>query len=146
MMRFLLGAAILLVLAGCGNGAGDDRPGPMESHLLPYFRAEFPGQRIVLMIEGDVNDDGVDDLVVVFEADPNYNQKVTVFSGAYGFGLTQPMPAPFQDVAMRWQDIDNQPPTELVLSGRRGMDFGLGVLRFHYDHWMDLFGGLEDCC
>jgi len=144
MKWILISLAALLTLSACDT---TDTPALIDSELLPYFRAAFPYQEIVLMIEGDANDDGVDDLVVVFKADPNYNQKVTVISSCCaGFTLTEPMPAPFQDVAMRWHDIDGEPPTELVVSGRRGMDFGLGVLRFEDEQWVDLFGGLEDCC
>ncbi|MCL2234843.1 MAG: hypothetical protein FWB98_00175 [Defluviitaleaceae bacterium] len=143
MRRVLLSLSALLIFAACGTA---DNQELITSDLLPYFREVFPYQEIVLMIEGDANDDGIDDLVVVFAADPNHNQKVTVLSASNGFWLTEPMPAPFQDVAMSWRDIDNAPPIELVLSGRRGMDFGLGVLRFYENQWVDLFGGLEDCC
>ncbi|MCL2619331.1 MAG: hypothetical protein FWD97_00165 [Defluviitaleaceae bacterium] len=144
MMRFLLGALLLLVLAGCG--VTDDYPDLIESDLLPYFRAEFPNQQIVLMIEGDANDDGIDDLVVVFRADPEHNHKVTVFSTPNGFKLTEPMPAPFQDVDMEFININDQPPNELMISGRRGINFGLGILRFYDNQWVDLFGGLDGCC
>lgn len=141
---FFAGVILLLILAGCS--IADDYPDLIDSDLLPYFRAVYPDHRIVLMIEGDANDDGIYDLVVVFRADPDHNHKATVFSTPDGFLLTESMPAPFQDVDMEFININDKPPNELMISGRRGINFGLGILRFYDDQWVDLFGRLDGCC
>jgi|GEM_PF-2124370 len=146
--KWLIIAICLLLLSGCTTP--EKTPELIDSLLLPYFREMYPEEEIVLMIEGDCNDDGITDLVVVFRQDADHNRLVTVFSYQGGFRLTEPIPAPFQDVRLEWitlelKEIDGTYPTALLVSGRRGTVFGLRVLRFMDNEWIDLFGGLEGC-
>jgi len=114
--------------------------------LMKYFREGFPYKEIVKVLQGDFNDDDIDDLVIVYRHDEEHNHKVTVFSYGDSFRLSEPIPAPFEDVDLRRKNIDNIGQYELIVSGRRGLYVGLGVLRFVDEQWVDLFGGLEDCC
>ena len=145
---FIIAVCLLLTGACCIAGASEEA-GPLpysDSPLLEYFKEAYPDNEIVLLLKGDCNADGIDDLVIVYKADENHNHQVTVFSHEGGYKLSPPIPAPFQDVALEWKDIDNLPPVELVVSGRRGIHHGLGVFRFVDGEWVDLFGGMDECC
>jgi len=141
----------LSFLSACGTASAREsvhEPWMKEpnSKLFAYFRDIHPYKEVILWLEGDFNADGIDDLVVVYRKNPDENQKVTVFSYGNGFKLTEPIPAPFEDVTLERRNIDGLDPYELIISGRRGINHGLGVLRFVEKQWIDLFGGLEDCC
>jgi len=117
-----------------------------EDELLAFFREVYPDKEIVLLSMGDCNDDGLLDLVIVYRENKDKNHMVTVYSHEGGYLLTHPIPAPYEDVKLEWEDIDRIPPTELIISGKRGIHFGLGVFRFVDGEWIDLFGGMEECC
>ncbi|MCL2169835.1 MAG: hypothetical protein FWB74_07415 [Defluviitaleaceae bacterium] len=144
-MKKLLTLLILLFLSGCAA----NRPSLeayTDSPLMPYFRELFPEHQLFAVLEGDYTNIGMDCLVVVFRYEPNYNRKVTVIYNQGEITVTEPIPAPYEDVTMRWHSINRDGDYDLVLSGRRGIHMGLGVLRFTDGVWHDLFGGLEDCC
>ena len=120
---------------------------PLTDHeLLVYFAEAYPDKEIVLLFEGDCNADEITDLVIIYKEHDEANHQVTVYSHLGGYRLSDPIPAPFEDITLEWKDIDRTPPTELVVSGRRGINMGLGVLRFVDGEWIDLFGGLDECC
>ena len=144
-MKKLLILIILLFLSGCAA----NRPVQeirTDSALYPYFREYFPENQLFAVLEGDYANIGMNCLVVVFRYNPNYNRKVTIIYNQGEIAVTEPIPAPFEDVEMRWHSINRDGDYDLVLSGRRGIHVGLGILRFIDGEWYDLFGGLEDCC
>ena len=138
----------LVCLTSCGIVDAYEKAASVASagELLAYFEEAYPDKEIILLFEGDCNADGITDLVIVYKENENANHKVTVYSHDGGFKLSSPIPAPFEDVALRWKDIDERPPVELIVSGRRGIHFGIGVFRFVDGEWADLFGGMEMCC
>jgi len=144
--------ACLIYQTSCGitgaNEKADSAAAVMANSaaLLAYFEEVYPGKKTVMLLEGDCNADGITDLVIVYRENENSNRLATVYSHEGGFSLANPIPAPFEAVALKWKDIDERPPVELVVSGRRGIHFGIGVLRFVDGEWVDLFGGMENCC
>jgi hypothetical protein len=135
---FLLGA---LFSVACSPKAGAD------SSLLKIFRDRFPDKEIVLTLQGDCNNDSILDLVVVYKEDETENCQVTVYSREGEFYSTQPIPAPYENCRLAWKNVDERPPCELLVSGRRGIKFGYAVLRFENDKWVNIFGdSMEECC
>jgi hypothetical protein len=139
----------LIFFSSCDRSNPDNTPdsGAIKSGgLLTYFWSAYPDKEVLLLSEGDCNADGITDLVVVYREDPNMNHQATVYSLGDDFAFTHPISAPFEDCLLEWKDIDGRDPCELVVSGRRGLYFSYGVLRFTNGAWVDLFGGLEECC
>ena len=146
--KIFLIIACLFSLTSCGFVDADEKTdftAPV-SGLQTYFEEAYPDKEIILLFEGDCNADGITDLVVVYRENENANSQVTVYSHEGGYKLSSPISAPFEDVALKWKDIDERPPVELIVSGRRGIYFGIGVFRFVDGEWIDLFGGMEMCC
>jgi len=129
-----------------GEGGDGDIPQTQNSLLLPYFKEAYPEKEIILLSEGDCNADGIDDLVVVYRENENKNHMVTVYSHDGGYSLTNHMPAPFEDCKLEWKDVSERGQLDLVISGRRGIHYGISVLRFDDGEWINLFGGMEECC
>jgi hypothetical protein len=114
---------------------------------LNIFREQYPDQEIVLTLEGDCNDDGITDLIVVYKEDATKNKQATVYSRESKFFLTQPIPAPYEDCKLTWKNVDERPPCELLVSGRRGIKFGFAILRFEKGQWVNIFGdSMQECC
>ena len=114
--------------------------------LFHFFEDAFPDKEIVISLKGDFNSDGIADLLVVYRENAKENRMVGVYSDGNIHILSEPNPAPYEDVRLQWRDIDNRPPIELFISGRRGIHFGAGIFRFIDGRWINLFGGMEHCC
>ena len=67
------------------------------------------------------------------------------FRGQYR--LTNEVPAPVSDQTIELKDIDEEPPMEFIVQGRKGAKVGFAIFRIEDGELVDLFGeGMEDCC
>lgn len=130
--------------AGAGEQLG---PEDVLAHpLFTHFQAAYDAPELVTGIAGDCNGDGVEDLTVVFRHGEG-NHLVTVYSGEEGFRLSEEISAPVEDCLLTWRDIDEVPPVELLVSGRKGIHIGYAIYRFEAGAWTALFGdGMGECC
>lgn len=148
MRRYFI-LTILLFFVVCAAGQDDIAEGnnDISSPLFEIFAEMYPDKEILVSLEGDCNDDGISDLVVVYRENDDQNHQVTVYSNKDGFFLTAPSPAPYQDCKLEWRDVDERPPCELSVSGRRGVKFGFNIFRFVENQWINVYGeGMEECC
>jgi hypothetical protein len=129
------------------NEKADENTDYVDVPLFRMFRESRPDKEVVALLEGDCNADGVSDLIVVYRENEDRNHQVTVYSKGTEFLLTDPIPAPFQDCRLEWRDVDERPPCELSVSGRRGARFGYSILRFEENEWKNVYGeAMADCC
>ena len=154
----ILAVACLLFLSACdaGNTTGlEDIDKPAENPILftpesdlrfSYYRDVYPDKELILLLEGDCNEDGITDMVIVYRENSNKNHQVTVYSHEADYRLTKPIPAPYEDCMMEWNNRNDHGHNNLVVSGRRGANYGLSVYHFKNGEWVDLYGGMEECC
>lgn len=120
----------------------------LSSHpLFHYFSLVHGSPELVTGIAGDCNGDGVEDLTLVFRHSEVGNHLVTVYSTGEEYLLSEEISAPVEDCLLVWRDIDEMPPVELLVSGRKGIHIGYAIYRFEGGAWVALFGdGMGDCC
>lgn len=124
-----------------------DKTQLQEHPLLVKFKEQFGEVSLVTGIAGDCNGDDIEDLTVVFQHTDEDNDLVTIYSADGGYKLTDPIAAPLEDCLLQWNDIDERPPVELMVSGRKGVQIGYAVYRFEGGVWTSLFGdGMGNCC
>lgn len=122
--------------------------GVSEDNLaLKYFKELFPNKEILKCGEGDLNGDGILDLVVIFNESKNKNKMIIVIDKSGKYEVSNIVPAPVSNQKIEFRDIDKKQPQELIVSGSKGTDFGYAVFRLTDLEIIDLFGeGMEDCC
>lgn len=132
-----------------------------DNLLLQGFYKQFPTAKMLVACEEDLTDDGLKDLVVIYntpekdEHSPNtqlvdggYIRMVVVMDTGDGisYKFTKPIPAPVENQRVRFQNIDKKEETEFVLQGQKGANVGYGIYRVIDDAAVNLFGeGMEDC-
>lgn len=146
----IIGLIILgLFLAGCGQGDTGETEYVLDTDhpLYSRFLKAYPGKQALLSLPGDCNDDGREDLVIVYRDSASENKLVAVYSQGYDYLITEPIPAPVEHCRLEWKNIDERPPVELLVSGQKGIYIGYAVFRLVDGRWVSLFGdGMENCC
>lgn len=114
---------------------------------LHHFAARNPGRAIIKWAMRDLNDDGREDLLVIYRVDAEKNMMRVVLDLGGGFGETNEVPAPHSNQVISFRDIDGKPPVEIVVQGTKGVKFGYAVFRVEGTELTDLFGdGMDGCC
>jgi uncharacterized membrane protein YraQ (UPF0718 family) len=145
--KYALKRAGAVVLLAALLSAGGRAEAESAGALFEIFRGRHPDKEVILTLLGDCNDDGILDLVVVYKEDDTKNHQVTIYSRGAELHLTQPIPAPYENCRLQWKNVDERPPCELLVSGRRGIKFGYAVLRFVDGEWVNIFGNsMQECC
>ncbi|OPX90863.1 MAG: hypothetical protein A4E53_00801 [Pelotomaculum sp. PtaB.Bin104] len=146
--------ACALVALAAGYGAGSSKtslPTGVElatgGPLLEYFQATHPGQEAIVYSRADVNNDQGVDLVVIFRAGKENNAMLAVLGFPGSYQCTNEVPAPVSDQVIQFKDIDDKPPLEFIVQGRKGTNYGYAIYRVEGTNLEDLFGeGMKDCC
>ena len=137
-------------------------PNVAEDHwILQKFKEAYPDVKVLLACEEDLTDDGLKDLVVIFNT-PEKDEHTaysTIVDGGYirltvaidsGDGTTyafsEPIPAPIENQRIQFQNVDKTDENEFVLQGQKGAKVGYGIYRIIDGAPINLFGeGLEEC-
>lgn len=122
-----------------------------DSHpALQYYNAQIPGREILLACEDDLTDDGLDELVVIYHnpEETLKNWMVALINRGDGtYDITEPAPAPIENQALRFFEMDREPPLEFVLTGEKDGEVGYAIYRIIDGELINLFGeNMEDCC
>lgn len=145
----------LLILIACNHEevpiSGDQRdfnPEVLSDHpMMRTFLANHPGKEVLKYAEADINNDGRKDLVVIYRLNKDENRMCLMVSDGNSFIESNSVPAPVSDQNIRFKDIDNKPPLEFIVQGRKGAMVGYAIFRFEDGELVDLFGeGFENCC
>ncbi|MDR9756735.1 MAG: efflux transporter SaoE [Thermoanaerobacterales bacterium] len=147
-VKTMLLLVLPLIFAGCSsNHVSTIKP---EKTVLPAQVSEWqqknPQYRIETWAQGDLNDDGRDDAVIIYRVDQGRCQMVVALSINEGYQITEPVRAPVSNQQIQFKDIDEQPPTELIISGMKGSNVGYGIFRIEKGQVIDVFGSNMDLC
>lgn len=114
---------------------------------LQFFSANHPGQPIVTYAQADLDNDGRKDLIVIYRSSESKNHMCVIRTVERRLVETNPVPAPVSDQMIQFRDIDEKPPLEFIVQGRKGAKVGYAIFRVEQGRLTDLFGdGMEDCC
>jgi len=120
-----------------------------EDHpLYQRYIAEHPEQKIFLACVGDLTNDGVDELVVIYLAGKDGSCETVVLVNENGtYYETPPTPAPREYQKMRFFNMDKKDVLELLVTGSKDGEVGYAIYRIIDRELINFFGeGMEDCC
>ncbi len=140
----------MLYLAGC---SGERQPETTtitldtEHVLYEHFLAAYGDKQPLLTGVNDLNNDGREDLIVIYQDTALTNKMIAIWEEDATVAVSEPTPAPVENCRLEWRDIDDQPPIELIVSGSKGVNVGYAIYRWENGDFINLFGsGMEDCC
>lgn len=135
-----------------------DRPSPGDqknfspsvlqyNKMLRIFGENHPGFAILKYAEADLNNDAQEDMVVIYQITKDRNEMCVLLHYGEDFIESNSVPAPVSDQMIQFKNIDNKPPLEFILQGRKGSKVGYAIFRIEDGKLADLFGeGMADCC
>lgn len=142
----------MLAVSGCGeskdkSNAGVDPIDLEAKRLLQYFYDEQPGKPVIKYAQGDLDGDGRKDLVVIYGVGQGKNMMRVILDRKDRPTSTKEVPAPVSDQIIEFRDIDERPPLEFIVQGRKGANIGYAIFRLVNGELVDLFGeGMAGCC
>jgi hypothetical protein len=150
-------AMILFVLSflGCRSqepaAAGDQRDFSLsilhDNKMMQFFSTNHPGLVILKYAQTDLDNDNREDLIVIYRATKAENRMCVIRQQETGFVESNSVPAPVSDQTIRFKNIDNKPPMEFIVQGRKGSKIGYAIFRVEEGTLTNLFGeGMNDCC
>ncbi len=114
---------------------------------LQYFVSIHPDSSVIKYAIADLNNDGRNEVVVIYRLNKNKNMMSIIQDFQTGYTETNAVPAPVSDQMIQFRNIDDKPPLEFILQGRKGAKIGYAIFRIENGRLMDLFGeGMQDCC
>ncbi|MBQ6719827.1 MAG: hypothetical protein IJN20_05720 [Oscillospiraceae bacterium] len=116
--------------------------------MYQFYVAAHPEQEIILASIGDITDDGVDELVVIYRANADGACETVVLVNENGnYYETTPTPAPRENQKMRFFNMDKKDVMELLITGSKDGEVGYAIYRIIDRELINFFGeGMEDCC
>ncbi len=118
-----------------------------QTALLDYFSRQYPGKPVLKYALGDLDNNGRVDLIVIYRIDAEKNMMRAILDHGDRFEATGEVPAPVSDQIIEFKDIDEKPPLEFIVQGRKGAKMGFAIFRLVDGRLVDLFGeGMTDCC
>lgn len=149
--RALLIIAVLLVAGGLYTVFNEEQaavsmPAEVLDHpLFDYYTANFDYKPLTGVVT-DLNDDGLDDLLIVFSYDKESNKIIAILDGDDPV-ITPMEPAPLENITIELKDINKEPPIEFILSGSKGSHVGYGIYYIEDGQIVNMFdSNMEDCC
>jgi len=115
-----------------------------KNPLLKIFKNKY-SNNIILMKEGDLTNDGIADLIVIYGVSKSEKRMVIVMGGSNT--LTNSVRAPIERQNIKFKNIDEKDEMEFIVSGYKGSKLGYAIYRVEDDKIIDLFGeGMDQCC
>ncbi len=115
--------------------------------LYEYFLAAYGDKKPLLTGVNDINNDGREDLIVIYQDTPVTNKMIAIWEEEGKTNISEPQPAPITNCRIEWRNIDDKDPIELIISGSKGVNVGYAIYRWQKGEFVNLFGeGMEDCC
>lgn len=141
---------VLLGITGCsGKGQIKETSQTIDTkHVLyEHFLAAYGDKKPLLTGVNDINNDGREDLIVIYQDTSVTNKMVAIWEEEGKVAISEPTPAPVENCRLEWRDIDDKVPIELIISGSKGVNVGYAIYRWENGSFVDLFGeGMENCC
>lgn len=136
---------------------------PEDNKILQEFQKLYPDAKVLVACEEDLTNDGLDDLVVIFNlpehGEHEHGPGVELIDGGHirlavmmdsgdgeNYVCSDPIPAPVENQRIKFQNIDQKDEIEFILQGQKGSKVGYGVFRVMDGKPVNLFGeGMEEC-
>ena len=148
--RIALILLCLLCIAGCGGESREEETiiSIDTQHVLyEHFLAAYGDRKPLLAEVNDINNDGLEDLIVIYQDTATTNKMIALWEEGGEVIISEPTPAPVENYRIEWRDIDDKEPIELIVSGSKGVNVGYAIYRWENGKFVNLFGdGMEDCC
>ncbi len=154
-LSLILITIVVWAVCGCADNktapAGDQKDFTPEvlnqNPLMQQFAANHPGLAVLKYAQADLDNDGKEDLIVIYRMTAEKNQMCVLRHRGPEIIETNSVPAPVSDQMIQIRNIDEKPPLEFILQGRKGAKVGYAIFRIEKGLLTDLFGeGMEDCC
>lgn len=136
---------------GCGSNQqnnnekniGVDKDNP----LLQYFVSNHSDNEVILWGYEDVNNDGIKDLVVIYNISKDKNGMKIVVDNNGEYTCSNEVPAPIENQTIKFKNIDDKEEIEVIVSGSKNGNVGYAIFRLVDMEIVNLFGqDMEDCC
>jgi len=115
-----------------------------KNPLLKIFQSEY-SNKVILMKEGDITNDGIEDLIVIYDISKSEKRMIVVMGGSNS--LTNSVKAPIERQNIKFKNIDEKDEMEFIVSGYKGSKVGYAIYRIENNRIIDLFGeGMAQCC
>jgi len=144
--------AIMLLLLACQdrpqNGQAEGDKNALEANPLhQYFARSYPDKQALVWAFHDVNNDGRDDLILIYRLDRKRNGMRVILNTGGTYTITNDVPAPISNQTITFKNIDEKPPVEFIVQGMKGTNMGYAVYRIENSKLVDLFSeGMAGCC
>ena len=105
-------------------------------------------KELLTFLEGDFSGDNIDDLIIIYRESEYSNKLVGIYKDSNGkILMTDPIPAPIENYIIKFYNIDEKVPNEILVSGQKGAHIGFAVYRLENGVFISLFeNGMENCC
>ncbi len=154
-LAVLLIGWVVISLTGCAQDSksvqGDEieySPAVLsENELMQQFIVNHPDKPVLKYAQADLDNDGVNDLIVIYAIARDKNMMSVLLYKESKAEETNSVPAPVSDQMIQFRNIDDRPPLEFIVQGRKGAKVGYAIFRVEKGILTDLFGeGMDDCC
>ena len=86
-------------------------------------------------------------MIVIYQVEAAKNMMRALLDKGDRYEFTNEVPAPVSDQVIEFKDIDEKPPLEFIVQGRKGAKIGFAIFKLVNGRLVDLFGeGMADCC
>lgn len=148
----LMFMATIFIFAGCGtkntanNKSEDKFSGHKDNKLFIDFKDKHKDVKVIMCEYGDVTNDELKDLIVIYEEDKHMRLIVAV-DGKDEIKYTNVVPAPIENQTIKLKNVDEKDQVEFIVSGSKKGVMGYGIFRVENMKIVDIFGeGMESCC
>lgn len=142
----------IFVFTGCGtkntvNDKSEDKfKDYKDNKLFIDFKDNHKDAKIIMCEYGDVTNDELKDLIVIYEEDKHIRLIVAI-AGKDEIKYTNVVPAPIENQSIKLKNVDEKDQVEFIVSGSKKGVMGYGIFRIENMKIVDIFGeGMESCC
>jgi len=127
-----------------------DKPVDLNHPAMLWLAQVFENREPFLGFVGDMTDDGLDDLIVLFHEDGQTDicwMTVATALPDGGWDAIEPVRAPVENQKVRVFDMDSAPPLEYIITGEKNGQIGYAIFRIMDGKLTNLFAeDMADCC
>ena len=150
--KYILHVILLLMFAALMGCSHEEKSEAVDigvdsgNELLVHFQEKYPENKVIKCGYEDVTNDGMKDLVVIYNIKKGKNG-MRVVVGGDEYSISNEAPAPVEDQTIKFKNIDDKGEIEFIVSGSKHGNVGYAIFRFEQMDIINLFGqDMEDCC
>lgn len=118
-----------------------------NKELYKEYIKKYSDKELLTFLEGDLNGDNINDLIIIYKESEYSNKLIGIYKDSNKILMTTPIPAPIENYIIKFYNIDEKVPNEILVSGKKGASIGFAVYRLENGELISLFeNGMEKCC